>query len=176
MGLAAVAAKTWASTVEKQVSDLKGLSAVVSQAAAETDLRRFFSRFRRAQAIGPGLARAEDVRARFEEKLFDLNTRILAILLRVSEKLEPVVEAVGDFLDGPWVKASLAVLEWFLASNAQALAALLGIELNTKKEEERDLKLGDAFGQQFDAMVGSNPPFWPGGQQLPDLNPAAPGI
>ena len=70
----------------------------------------------------------------------------------------------------------LAVLEWFLASNARALAALLAIELNTKKDEEDDLKLGDAFGQQFDAMVGEHPAFWPPGQPLPDLNPAAPGI
>lgn len=77
-----------------QVKKLENVSADVSVAASMTEVRRELADLRRADSIGPDLARFENMRSKVEDKLSDLGTQGIKILLRLVELFEPMVPHV----------------------------------------------------------------------------------
>lgn len=171
VGAAALATKAYVDTMNKQVDRLKGYSGDVAMAAATSDVRSQLSDLRRAQSIGPMLAKFETMRSRWEEKAYDLWTKVLEVLLKFFEKVEPVLERALPLAD-----AMLATIEFIVAklesiengfpwgdkaayAEAQRDAdiatknivdAVIAIKNNTAKEGD---PLLDAYYNAFEASI-----------------------
>lgn len=91
-----MAVKGMFDALNSQVQKLEGVSAEVSVAASMTDIRREMADMRRAERIGPDLARFETTRAKWEDKASDLYTEILKVLLKIFEVVEPGVQLAAD--------------------------------------------------------------------------------
>lgn len=146
-GAAIVAVKGFTSVVQSQVEMLAGFSGEVAVAQAETQLRRQMARFRRGQRIGSELASAENIRSRFETALFDVNTEILGIVLRIFRLMEPVLEPLLAGLE------VLIELPDRLASELKGMAKLL--RLNGMGFVADILKgMADILGRDDDDKLG----------------------
>jgi hypothetical protein len=156
LAAAAKAAKTFASTVESQTNELAGFSGPLSSAQAQTQIRREFSRLRRAQAIGPELARAERVRAQLEERIFDINTQILAAILGIIDKTDDALNLL---------QIGFATINPTLGAIFKQLRDLIA----TQEENQVD----DIFNQQFRDLMNQaqdregNPIIWPDDLEVP---------
>lgn len=81
-------------TLGNEVRRLEGVSAEVNVATSMNEVRREMADLRRAEKIGPDLARFEALRGKMEDKMYDLGTEIHAILLKIFEALAPAIETV----------------------------------------------------------------------------------
>jgi hypothetical protein len=82
--------------LNNQVKQLEGVSADVSVATSITDMRREMADIRRAEKIGPDIARFENIRSKFEDKAADLWTEVLKVLVKLFETVEPAIELTTD--------------------------------------------------------------------------------
>lgn len=98
VGAGTMAVKGLFDTLSNEVKRLEGVSADVSVAASMTDVRRELADLRRADKIGPDLARFENTRSKFEDKMADAWTEVLKVLLRIFETIEPAVKLGTDFV------------------------------------------------------------------------------
>ena len=89
---AATATRAYVRTVERQVDELSGISSAVAQAAARSEGEERLALRRRAEQIGPELARAERLRSQFETASIDLQTQVLDVLLDIGNALTPLIE------------------------------------------------------------------------------------
>lgn len=92
----AIALKALFDTLSNEVKRLENVSADVNVAASMTEVRREMADLRRAEKIGPDLARFENVRSKLEDKTADLWTEVLKVLLKIFEVIEPAIEVVTD--------------------------------------------------------------------------------
>lgn len=170
----AVAAKSFGRAIQQQVSELAAVSPAVALAQSQTELRRFFAQYRRGLAIGPELAAAERMRARFEESMTDLGTSILKILLQMASKLEPMVNAaiwltdkLNNFVENQERNgnALAAFTAWLAAVIPGGIAALDAIR--NLFEDQQDQQQEDPFAREFTDMMPRPPWFWPEGQPVP---------
>jgi hypothetical protein len=179
-GVAAVAARTFARSVERETNRLAGFSGDLALAQAQTEIGRELGDLRRARRIGPDLAQAERTRARFEGLTSDIWTEILAQVLRIVNILEPISEFFLNRLE-----AFLLFLEErteFLINLLNAVAPPSGTALSLilkallRWEQERNqTDETDSFTQQFFDLLprrendagDSVPLFWPNGQPVP---------
>ena len=160
LGAVVVAARAYGRLVEEQVSNLQGLSADVAVAAAETQLGRQLGAIRRAERIGPELARAERTRSRVEGALDDLQTELLRFLLERVNALEPAIDGVVNVIEAGTeaVKHPLGQMALSfgvggpLGLNLNAL-----IELLRKREAERDPLAPTPWVEQFFRNVPGAP-------------------
>ncbi|MCI0333546.1 MAG: hypothetical protein L0228_10025 [Planctomycetes bacterium] len=99
--------KSW-DVLAGEADRLSGLSGPLSAARAGSEVRSEMADLRRANELGPQLARFENTRGRLDEKLADIQTKILGVLLRWFEKAEPAIEAA--IAAGDVVAASVPVI------------------------------------------------------------------
>ena len=98
LGTAAIAARTFASDVTKQIQALRAVSGPLAASGAERDVEFQLARLRRADAIGADLARIERLRTRRETALFDIGTEIREVLLNLSRVFDPLAELLNTTL------------------------------------------------------------------------------
>ncbi|MGH8743514.1 MAG: hypothetical protein ACREUY_04470 [Burkholderiales bacterium] len=87
----AIAIKRAFDVFAKEADRLSGFSAQLSGATARSDIRAEFASLRRANRIGPDLARVEDSTSRIQTKITDLNTEMLRVLLKIYGAIEPLM-------------------------------------------------------------------------------------
>lgn len=77
---------------DSQVEKLKDISGPVANAEAMSEIRQEMAMMRRANDIGPQLARYETMRGKVDEQLAHLQTEILKALLELYTSLEPILQ------------------------------------------------------------------------------------
>src|SRR5262245_35871171 len=78
---------------------LSGFSGPLSAAQAQSEIRAEFADLRRAQRIGPGLARFENTASRAETALKDAVTELQDELLKRIDKLLPLIDLGSDLVE-----------------------------------------------------------------------------
>lgn len=87
------AMKRIAEGLDAEAHRLSKFSPALAGATATNDIRLLFADMRRANQIGPQLARFENRFGRGQEALMDLQTQMLKVLLEIEEELAPLIEA-----------------------------------------------------------------------------------
>ena len=171
--------------IKEQVQKLEGYSADVSMASAESEIRQTFATIRRAEQIGPDVAKWERLRGRAEEKWADAMTKVLELILKAVEPLEPVadelikmMDIIPPFLDvaGGHMGIMTKALTLDIPGAMQAMPEQAG---NMKKllksvtdwiadNKDDDIDVG-YFWDEFDAMLGEAK------SAMPVRAPKAPG-
>jgi len=116
LGIAALAVRSFGRMIEKNVNDLSEFSGAIASAVSASGEAESAALRRRAQAIGPELARAERLRSRFETASMDIWTQILDALLQIVKLIEPMLISI--------ITAIESVADNFQAAVAGAAAAL----------------------------------------------------
>lgn len=88
-----VAIKKIAEGLDSEAHRLAKFSPQLAGATATNDIRLLFADLRRANQVGPQLARFENRFGRGQEALMDLQTQMLKVLLEIEEELAPLIEA-----------------------------------------------------------------------------------
>jgi hypothetical protein len=133
----AVVVRRTINMLEQEADRLSAYSGEVAGATAMSDIRAELADIRRAERIGPNLARFEDLRGQAMEKLADIGTEVLDQVLRLVVMLEPAIRA--GIASGNVVAASVPVMSDALLS---ILAAQAGnaAALGLTNEELANLK------------------------------------
>lgn len=84
--------KLLTNALEKAAGPLVGLSPELSAAAASADAARLMHDIDRAERLGPGLAKVQKTKVKFELMMADIWTEVLSILLRMIEPMLPFFE------------------------------------------------------------------------------------
>lgn len=95
--VAAVAIKKFTDVAHGEAKRLEGMSPALAQASAMREIRETFADLRRANKVGPQLARFENDRSRMMEALSDVGTNVLKVMLDLYELVRP---AVNDLIKG----------------------------------------------------------------------------
>ena len=163
------------STLSSQVSDLAGLSAPLAQAVAESNLRSFDVRRRRAAAIGGSLAGFETTRSEIGAKVGELWTEILKVMLSFFDAVKPLIERIAaniesmtdiisrelpNFLEG----FADALPFWFDFIKEPLHVMARSLRAMERAAEEANL---DGFFEQLMRNLIQPVGFWPGDQQAP---------
>lgn len=88
--------KRFVDNLHEQAQRLSSLSGPLAGATARSEVREMLAEMRRAEKIGPELARFEDARSRVENAIYDLMTQFWELALKV---FVPVMEAIARWLD-----------------------------------------------------------------------------
>lgn len=163
VGAAVVVVKKFVSTLTNEVQRAKQYSPVVAIADAESQIRRFFGEFRRAQRLGPGLARFETTRSKIEESVFEFKTEVLALLLQIFEALKPAIDFV------PRIFEALTELLKIIPQMANVLQTFF--DGKWKEAAEQMGAVGVTIGKAYNELVKANekdkdPPLDPAFQAL----------
>ena len=142
---AAVATKKLSDAFHEEAQKLEAYSPDVAAASAENEIRHELAMLRRAEQIGPQLAQAERLRGRFEESMSDAWTKILEVLLKIYEFLEPAIVRIPPFID---LIAALPDALW--AKIDEVIAALTFYDdeddkIAARQTAEATMRLGKAF-------------------------------
>lgn len=98
VGASVLAFKALNSLVKSQAEALAQYSPSVSIAGAIGEIREMQAEMRRADAIGPGLAKMYDGLSRIETVFYDMGTSVLKIVVKLYEAFEPFIEFATDVL------------------------------------------------------------------------------
>ena len=98
VGAGALATKTLFDTLANESKRLEGVSAEISVASSMNDVRRELADIKRAERIGPDLARFESTRGKLSEKWGEVWTEILAVLAKFANAAEPFIEFAANTL------------------------------------------------------------------------------
>ncbi|MEX2176191.1 MAG: hypothetical protein WD872_17650 [Pirellulaceae bacterium] len=89
-----VAVKKLSDFLKGEADRLSAYSGPLSAATARSDIRSELSDIRRAERIGPQLARFENQRARGEEALHNVMTAVLVEVLKIADQAGPAIDAM----------------------------------------------------------------------------------
>ena len=175
VGLPYYGSKLFARTLNAESSDLAGLSAPLAQSVADSNLRSFDVRRRRAAAIGGALAGFERTRSELSSSVGDLWTEILKVMLSFFDVVKPLIENIAanvesmadfinrelpNFLDG--FADNLPELFNFIKEPLHIMSRSL--RAMERAAEEANM---DGFFEQLMANLIAPVGFWPGDQQAP---------
>lgn len=185
----AISMKLAFDAIKSQVELLEGFSGDVALAGAQSDLRQEFAIMRRAEQLGPDLASFETARGKIDEKLTELQTEILRILLNAYKVIEPlapaaeagiviataIAEGVAELVKKAQNSGDAAIAA--LGAISPTLSALLGVAklsgitsqniLDALRKDDFDLS-NDPFMAQWAALSAPGMPrFNPTGRPAP---------
>ena len=164
--VAVVGLKMFGKMIEEEAKKLSLYSGAVAGAVAETEIRELHATLRRTERIGPDVARWESMRGKFSERMMDVNTELLNVVLKFANHFEPLADdalvlleviAAAGKMYGTGIAAGLAAMTG--AAGSLAVISANAKRLREMKEEERD-KTGEGWGQ-FDQILpwGRGAPF-----------------
>jgi hypothetical protein len=111
--------KMFGDMIRRQAEQLEGYSPDISVATSLNEIKRDMAMFRRADIIGPQVARWESLRGDVSERLTDINTAILEAILDTAERYKPLTDLAMGLLDK-------------IADNAGGIGTLVEILLNSQ--------------------------------------------
>jgi hypothetical protein len=135
--------------VKDQAQKLEGYSGAVAMATSESEIRGEMAMMRRAQRIGPDVARFEQLRGKASEKLADVTTEILNQLFEIVNKFEPMISAGVEIL-GLLPPAIEVVGEAVQVNFDLLMGDFAGAWQDTKEGAEAIKKLGKAVKDFID--------------------------
>lgn len=98
--------------VQGLATDLEDLSPAIAASRAQFEAQRTLARLDRAERIGPDLAQLETARFRIQESMYEIQTKILELLLKWSPILEFILDGVNVGIRGiDGVVAALAAVQ-----------------------------------------------------------------
>lgn len=168
------AATAVAAVIGKAVDQIAGYSAEVAVAASQTALQREQAIVNRAERIGPSLAAAEQVRARFEAVTTEIWTSILETLLKILDRFEPLIDAalkmieLITWLSGEGLSAIVGTaIRAVFGTTPSLIAGSLGwlVSFFRRREEQQDENFKDPFLEMFLSGV---PKQGPGAGGIPE--------
>ena len=169
--------KAFVGALSSAVTSLKEFSPQVAVASAKNEIRQEMAMLRRARAIGPQLARFEETKGKIQDKLFDMGTEILKVLIAIFEVLEPFIDgvlaipkAVGQIAEDQNTLMN-AITEMFSAKGIGEMGQAFGkietilgkmfglIEREAEKKEDEEPPQFDPFLEQLlrNFQAGANP-------------------
>lgn len=180
-GAAAAALGLVATVAVKANQSLKGLaeqsaeySPEVAEATARSEIREMMSEMKRAQRIGPELARFEDARSRFESAMESIGTRLIELGLLIVKPLEPILNALSTIIElmmalGQPIVESLKVIVDVVTLQFGSIPGDLKNLLESittmpdklkKAFEDDEANLTDPFGAELDKMFNTAAPLF----------------
>ena len=96
---AAMGVKMFGDMIRRQAEQLEMYSPDISMATSMNEIKRDMAMFRRADQIGPQVARWENLRGDVSEKLTDINTALLAAVLDLADRYKPLTDLMMATLD-----------------------------------------------------------------------------
>jgi len=175
---AVVAVKMFASTVKDQAQKLEGYSGAVAGATAMSEIRQELAMFRRGARIGPDIARWESIRGRFEERLADVGTELLNVVLKFANQFEGEAETAIELLglaikaidgSGDFLKTLPGILSPTLGAY-EVLKKMFGFMQDEARREPAD----DPMWEQFDQILSTRLAWKPPRDNAPRRLPADP--
>jgi len=156
-----IAFKLLSSAVKSQAESLAQYSPELSIAQAIGEIRDMQSEMRRAEEVGPGLARMYDQISRFENAFYDIGTSLLKVVVKIFEKLEPFIEFINDTME--LIAASIDFMVDSLSVIANAMTGHLPSAMEGIKEMNESLeRIGKAlkgFFEKNQDLDNFNDPF-----------------
>ncbi|MDX1964124.1 MAG: hypothetical protein SFX18_13305 [Pirellulales bacterium] len=98
VAVSVIAFKALSAAVKSQTAAISQYSPELSIAESIGEIRQMQAEIRRADAIGPGLAKMYDAISRIETIFYDIGTSCLKLLVKIFELLEPFIEFMIDTL------------------------------------------------------------------------------
>lgn len=99
LAVAVLAVKKFAETLTNEAERLKGLSPAIAVASAQNQVEKLQIDLDRVERFGNQLARVERLRGRVENQMLRIQTEILAIMVRIFEKLEPGLNVATTYFE-----------------------------------------------------------------------------
>ena len=165
LAVVAVSVKSFSDALHNVASELEEFSPAIATARAQFDANRQIAKLDRAERIGAELAQNEFARNRISESMYELQTKILELLVKFSPLLEGALDAANAGVRGvDLLVASLANI-WAVVNdlpmlgrdktdNAAAASALKDSLDNFKSA------LADVFRDNMDGKFGGLDPFF----------------
>lgn len=154
-GLAVAGVKKFSEVMSEQAQKLKDYSPDVAFASAINEVREELSTLRRAEKIGPQLARFEDTKGKINEALSDLWSQILKILLDLFEAVKPLIDRIP-----PGIDLVTATLEFQAKGIEQIFDLMTGNIQELKKDHAESLKIAEKMAKSLKELVeGQIDPF-----------------
>lgn len=143
-----------ARAIRSEVDRLSEFSGRVAQTRAESQSARDLAFVRRAGALGGDLSTAERLRSRFEVATIDLQTELLAAVLKIVVELEDfvnpaidLIESAGDAIAKISTEMEILRVLWSSGTPAQKLAKVAEILIEFKKRADAD------DGSEIDGLI-----------------------
>lgn len=99
VGVAVVAVKAFGAVIKDQAQKLDAYSPAVSMAVSQSEIRQELAMFRRGERVGNDVAKWEGIRGQVSEKLTDIGTEILSLLLKFVNEFEPQIKMAVAAMD-----------------------------------------------------------------------------
>jgi len=160
----AVGAKMLYGALSSSAEKLEAFSPDVAGARGMSQVRSDLAMYRRAERIGPDLAKFEQFKGRAEERLIDVGTTLLELGLRMWEKIEPAIDTAVDGISigieaASAIEAMLEKIAALMPGGETPEEAAKRLDPVIKKATDRiakilsgeddDLPLNDPFLDQF---------------------------
>ena len=128
LGALVGAIKLFTNIYEKQAMELQGVSGPIAAAVAQRDVNRELARIRRAEEIGPDVARIFSANTRLQDATYELWTQIYDLMGNFAPQLEKGLDGMTIGVQGITTMVEIAELwtktpgtrEWFHQRNEAA--------------------------------------------------------
>lgn len=140
----AVAVKKTISALTSEAERLQDYSGDVALSVARSEIRAEMADIRRAERIGPNLAKFENLRGRAEEKLADVMTEVYDLLTKLVEDFEPILNR--GIMAAEYGAANAAVLSAAIATASDlAMGRADDLGKDAKALSDANIRLGKAL-------------------------------
>lgn len=164
LAVVAVSVKSFSDALHNVASELEEFSPAIATARAQFDANRQIATLDRAQRVGAELAQLDVARYRLSESMYEVQTKILEILVKAAPFIEGILDAANAGVRG--IEAQIALINyiWSIVNNLPQL----GLQLGDDKKAFDDLRdsmsnLKDAVKQVFQddqSKFGGIDPFF----------------
>lgn len=164
LAAAAVSVKAVTDAFQRAADELEDLSPAIATVRAQFDANRQLATLDRAQRVGAELAQIDVATYRISESMYEVQTKILEILVKAAPFIEAILDAANAGVRGIDAQIALINYIWSIVNNLPTF----GMNFADDKQALDDLKdsltnLNDAVRQLFQddhAKYGGIDPFF----------------
>lgn len=114
LGAAVISVRAFSNAMSRTADSLEDFSVPIATARAEGQVTREFQRLDRAERLGEPLADISRAQNRLDEASYELQTRMLEVLLKFEPQIETMIDSLAAGVAG--VEVITATFDSFLAS------------------------------------------------------------
>jgi len=150
-GAAALTLKQLTDAVQSAANELTDLSPALASVRAQYQVQHELARLDRADRIGAGAAQLEAARSRISESMYEVQTKILEVIL----KFAPLLEAM---LDGVNVAVRLADVMFVAPANQAAALRTPGLADDVKALQDAQKSMDELVKSVKELVTNGVPP------------------